>query len=149
MFKISPAPLESVDFKKNLHALQAGAYSSFEGWVRDDNNGKAVVALEYEAYEALCQNEARKIFTETFEKFDILAAGCIHRSGKLQVGEMAVWIGVTAKHRDESFKACRYLIDEIKARLPIWKKEYYADGNSGWVACRHCAEPKLEENDKE
>ena len=70
---------------------------------------------------------------EAKKQFDILEARIVHRIGHLNVGDMAVWIGVTAPHRDQAFKACRFLIDEIKKRLPIWKKEIYLNGDSGWV----------------
>ena len=65
------------------------------------------------------------------EKFPHLQACCVHRSGLLEIGDCAVWVGVAAPHRDEAFKACRYIIDQIKLRLPIWKKEHYVDGDSG------------------
>ena len=67
------------------------------------------------------------------------AGRCVHRVGLLELGECAVWIGVASPHRDEAFKACRYIIDEIKVRLPIWKKEHYVNGDSGWVNCERCA----------
>jgi molybdopterin synthase catalytic subunit len=63
----------------------------------------------------------------------------MHRIGALAVGELAVWVGVSAAHRDEAFRACRYIIDEVKHRLPIWKKEHYLNGDSGWVNCERCA----------
>ena len=133
MFKLSSAPLENIDLRKGLQSKGAGAFNCFEGWVRDHNEGKKVLALEYQAYEALCQKEAQKILQEVSEQFGVIAANCYHRQGKLSIGEMAVWVGVTAKHRDDSFKACRYIIDQIKTRLPIWKKEYYENGEIAWV----------------
>ena len=139
MFQITSTPLEQINLREGLTAGSAGALSSFEGWVRNHNEGKKVSALEYEAYESLCTAEAAKIFQEVHEQFDCVAAKCFHRVGKLNVGDMAVWVGVTAAHRDASFKACRYIIDQIKTRLPIWKKEYYEQGDSGWVACEECA----------
>ena len=135
MFQISHTPLEDLDLRKHLTSEHAGAFSSFEGCVRNSNEGKIVSALEYEAHEALCQAEAENIFREVYEQFDVLSAQCFHRVGRLNVGEMAVWVGVIAGHREDSFKACRYIIDQVKRRLPIWKKEYYADGHSGWLAC--------------
>lgn len=126
-----------MNLKENLCSSHAGAFCSFEGWVRNHNEGKNVSALEYEAYEPLCQKEAQKIFQEARQRFDTIDMKVVHRVGKLNVGEMAVWVGVTAGHRDDAFKACRYLIDEIKHRLPIWKKEYYTNGDSGWVNCQH------------
>jgi len=73
------------------------------------------------------------------QQFPFLEACCVHRSGVLDIGDCAVWVGVSAPHRDEAFKACRFIIDEIKVRLPIWKKEHYVDGDSGWVNCERCA----------
>ena len=73
------------------------------------------------------------------QRFPYLEARCVHRIGLLEIGECAVWVGVAAKHRDEAFMACRYIIDEIKHRLPIWKKEHYVNGDSGWVNCERCA----------
>ncbi len=116
-----------------MSSPQAGAFVSFEGWVRNHHQGKKVVALEYEAHQKLCLTEANKILAEMKKQFDVLDARIVHRIGRLKVGEVAVWIGVTASHRDQAFKACRFLIDEIKQRLPIWKKEIYANGDSGWV----------------
>ena len=113
----------------------AGGYSSFEGWVRNHNDGRGVVRLEYEGYEALGIKEGDRIVTEAFERFAIAKAHCVHRLGVLEIGELAVWVGVTAAHRDAAFAACRYIIDEVKARVPIWKKEHYAEGDSGWINC--------------
>jgi len=69
----------------------------------------------------------------------VARACCAHRVGTLAIGELAVWVGVSAPHRGEAFDACRYIIDEVKHRVPIWKKEYYQDGDSGWVNCERCA----------
>jgi molybdopterin synthase catalytic subunit len=135
MFKITDRPLEQIDLREGLSSDHAGALSSFEGRVRKQNEGKIVSFLEYEAHEALCQTEAENIFRETYEQFDIISANCFHRVGRLNIGDMAIWVGVIAEHRDESFKACRYIIDQAKRRLPIWKKEHYENGDSGWLAC--------------
>jgi sulfur-carrier protein adenylyltransferase/sulfurtransferase len=72
-------------------------------------------------------------------RFGVEHAACVHRVGDLQLGEMAVWVGVSARHRGEAFLACRYIIDEVKHRVPIWKKEHYRNGDSGWVNCERCA----------
>ena len=133
MFYLSSSPLENFNLKQNFKSNQAGAFVSFEGLVRDHNDGQKVVALEYEAFEPLCQIEAERIFIEAREQFNVIEVKCFHRIGKLTVGEMAVWVGVIASHRDDAFNACRYIIDQVKQRLPIWKKEYYQNGDSGWV----------------
>lgn len=116
-----------------------GGYAAFEGWVRNHNEGRQVRRLEYEAYEALAVKEGERIVREAIQKFGIARARCVHRVGELQIGEMAVWVGASAPHRDEAFSACRYIIDEVKSRIPIWKKEHYVSGDSGWVNCERCA----------
>ena len=136
MFKLSSSPLEIFSFIDQLRDARAGAFVSFEGWARDHNDGKSVAALEYEALVPLCEAEAARILNEAKEKFEVLRAVCLHRTGRLQIGDMAVWVGVTASHRDAAFKACRYIIDEIKNRLPIWKKEFYKDGDTQWINCQ-------------
>jgi sulfur-carrier protein adenylyltransferase/sulfurtransferase len=116
-----------------------GGYASFEGWVRDHNEGQQVRHLEYEAFELLAGKEGERILAEAVERFGVEHAACVHRVGDLQLGEMAVWVGVSARHRQEAFLACRYIIDEVKHRVPIWKKEHYVNGDSGWVNCERCA----------
>ena len=134
-FQLSSTPLKDTDLRRGFTSPQAGAFNCFEGRARDHSGGKSVTALEYEAHEPLCRKEAKKMFQEAKRKFNIIDVKAAHRIGRLKVGETAVWVGVLAAHRDDSFQACRYIIDEIKSRLPIWKKEYYADGDSGWVGC--------------
>lgn len=114
---------------------RAGASVCFEGWVRDHNDGEAVNALEYEAYSPIANREGEQIMAEAVDRFEIFAAVAEHRVGALQVGDCAVWVGVSAAHRGAAFDACRYIIDQIKQRVPIWKKEHYASGHSGWVNC--------------
>ncbi|HYP79072.1 MAG TPA: molybdenum cofactor biosynthesis protein MoaE, partial [Steroidobacteraceae bacterium] len=95
--------------------------------------------LEYEAFEALGIREGERIMAEAAQRFGVTQALCVHRVGDLQLGDIAVWVGVAAAHRDEAFKACRFIIDEVKHRVPIWKKEHYVSGDSGWVNCERCA----------
>ena len=140
MIEISSSPISPSDLQASLTDPAAGGYCAFEGWVRNENEGHTVERLEYEAYEPLAIVEGEKVLAEARERFGILGARCVHRVGMLELGDCAVWIGVASKHRDEAFKACRYIIDEIKVRLPIWKKEHYIDGNSGWVNCERCAQ---------
>ena len=116
-----------------------GGYAAFEGWVRDLNDGQRVEHLEYEAFEPLGLSEGERIIAEACERFGVTRAACVHRLGDLAIGDMAVWVGVSAPHRDEAFRACRFIIDEVKHRVPIWKKEHYVDGDSGWVNCERCA----------
>jgi molybdopterin synthase catalytic subunit len=112
---------------------RAGACASFEGWVRNSNDGRAVQGLTYEAYTALAESEGSKILDEACARFAILDAACVHRIGALALGDLAVWVGVSAGHRDAAFAACRWIIDEVKSRVPIWKHEHYADGDADWL----------------
>jgi molybdopterin synthase catalytic subunit len=134
-FRMSAETLAPAELKVQLAAETAGACVCFEGWVRNHNDGEAVVALEYESHEPVAVKEGDKILAEALERFDIVAARCVHRVGLLQLGDCAVWVGVSAAHRAAAFDACRFIIDEIKRRVPIWKKEHYRDGHSGWVNC--------------
>lgn len=134
-FRVSSSPLDPVALKQALANAQAGACVTFEGWVRDHNEGQAVRSLEYEAYAPLAEKEGERILAEARAKFAIEAAAGVHRVGHLQLGDVAVWVGVIARHRGAAFDACRYIIDEAKARLPIWKKEHYATGVTAWINC--------------
>jgi len=134
-FTITPHAIDPEALKSVLEAAGAGACVTFEGWVRDHNDGAAVVALEYEAHSAIAEQEGAKIVREALERFAITTARCEHRVGKLAIGDCAVWVGVSSAHRGAAFDACRYIIDEVKQRVPIWKKEHYRSGESGWVNC--------------
>jgi len=133
MFKISSAPFDPASLQRVLAEARAGACVTFEGWVRNHNEGQAVQSLEYEAYAPLAVKEGERILAEAREKYALLGAVCVHRVGHLRLGDLAVWVGVTAEHRGAAFDACRYIIDEAKARVPIWKKEHYATGSSAWI----------------
>jgi molybdopterin synthase catalytic subunit len=139
MMRISSRVIRPDELRAQLSDPRAGAYAAFEGWIRNENEGHDVLRLEYESYEPLAVKEGERVLRETAEKFPILKSRCVHRVGMLELGECAVWVGVAAPHRDEAFAACRYIIDQVKLRLPIWKKEHYADGHSGWVNCERCA----------
>jgi molybdopterin synthase catalytic subunit len=133
-FALSSAPLDPAALARDTHRSAAGALVTFEGWIRDHNEGRGVTALEYEAYGPLAQAEGERIALAAEERFDVEAVRCVHRVGRLVVGEIAVWVGASAAHREAAFGACSYVIDEVKARVPIWKKEHYADGSSKWTA---------------
>ncbi|HWA09899.1 MAG TPA: molybdenum cofactor biosynthesis protein MoaE [Opitutaceae bacterium] len=133
MFRISPEPLDPVALQRQLRDLRAGACATFEGWVRNRNDGQAVLALDYEAYGPLAGKEGARILDEARGKFSVLHILAVHRVGSLALGDLAVWVGVAAEHRGDAFGACRYVIDETKARVPIWKKEHYAAGASAWI----------------
>ncbi len=139
-FALTTAPIDSAQLEAGLADPRAGALATFSGWVRNHNEGRQVKALDYEAYEALALSEGERILAEAIEKFGLHGASCVHRTGSLQIGAMAVWVGATASHRDAAFRATRFIIDEIKTRLPIWKREHYEDGSLAWVNCQRCAD---------
>jgi adenylyltransferase/sulfurtransferase len=140
-FSFTREKIDEAALRTQLLDPTAGGYASFEGWVRNHNEGFAVRHLEYEAFEPLAIKEGECIVAEAIKRFGVEHAACVHRIGNLAIGEMAVWVGVSARHRAEAFAACRYIIDEVKHRVPIWKKEHYENGDSGWVNCERCAAP--------
>jgi molybdopterin/thiamine biosynthesis adenylyltransferase/molybdopterin synthase catalytic subunit/rhodanese-related sulfurtransferase len=143
-FRFSTTTLDTAALRDSLADPGCGGYASFEGWVRNYNDGRAVERLDYEAYAELGIREGERIVAAAIERFGVHRALCVHRLGALGLGELAVWVGVSAAHRGEAFAACRYIIDEVKHRVPIWKKEFYRDGDSGWVNCERCAAPVTE-----
>ncbi len=113
----------------------AGGYVVFEGRVRNQNEGRDVRSLEYEAFDELAVKAGCEVLGEALERFAILDVRCIHRTGHLQIGEVAIRVEAASAHRKAAFEACSWIVDEIKQRVPIWKKEHYADGDSGWINC--------------
>jgi len=130
-FEFSRSPVETLALRARLADPACGGYAAFEGWVRDSNEGRRVRGLEYEAFEALALREGERILGEAIDRFQVARAACVHRLGELGIGELAVWVGVSAPHRDEAFEAAKWCIDTLKATVPIWKKEEWA-GGSGW-----------------
>jgi molybdopterin synthase catalytic subunit len=110
-----------------------GAFVEFVGRVRNTNDGRAVLSLEYEAFDELAVQEGTRIITDAIARFSVEDAACEHRVGHLGLGDAAVRVEVAAAHRQEAFEACRWIVDEIKARVPIWKREHYADGSTEWL----------------
>ncbi|HVC02006.1 MAG TPA: molybdenum cofactor biosynthesis protein MoaE [Steroidobacteraceae bacterium] len=138
-FRFTASAIDTESARRELLDGGAGGYVSFEGWVRDHNEGLAVRRLEYEAFVDLAVKEGERILAEAMRRSPVRRAMCVHRVGGLAIGDLAVWVGVSAVHRGEAFDACRYIIDEVKHRVPIWKKEHYVNGDSGWVNCERCA----------
>lgn len=134
MFILQENPIDPLQTRNMCRNPANGAMVSFEGMVRaDKTKNKSVSELLYIAEGTSVLQEGEKIIKEALSVFAITEAVCIQRIGKLKTTEIAVWIGVWAPHRDEAFKGCRYIIEEIKKRLLIWKKEFYADGSSQWI----------------
>ena len=132
-FSISTAPIDVEALRRGLEAQGAGAMVCFEGRVRNSNEGRAVDGLSYEAYVDLAEAEGARIVEEARTRFAIEHVVCVHRVGDLALGEVAVWTGISAGHRAAAFDACRHVIDEVKARVPIWKREHYVDAPSEWL----------------
>jgi molybdopterin synthase catalytic subunit len=149
-FRFTQSAIDTEAARRELSDLGAGGYVSFEGWVRNFNEGREVTRLAYEAFQDLAVKEGERILAEAAARYPVKRALCIHRIGALALGEIAVWVGVSSAHRGEAFDACRFIIDEVKHRVPIWKKEYYRNGDSGWVNCERCAAaPQAHRHDHE
>ena len=130
-FKAEKLVLEScLDF---ISVPEAGGQCLFIGNVRINNNNKQVKALEYEGYSAMALKEMYRIGEEAMKKWPLCRIAIHHRYGILSIGDTAVIIAVSSKHRLESFEACQFIIDTLKQRVPIWKKEIYEDGNE-WLS---------------
>lgn len=114
-----------------------GGYASFEGIIRRDNRNKSVIGIDYECYAALANKELRQILVEAQEEFNLGFAEVVHRTGFVNVGETAVFIQTMARHRHPAIAGCEYIIDQLKKRVPIWKKELYEDGTHDWPVCQH------------
>ena len=125
----------AIDLASLLAQVQApdrGGIASFLGLVRDHHEGRGVLRLDYSAYGPMAEAECGRIAAEAETRWGA-AVALRHRVGALQVGDVAVAVAAATGHRDEAFAACRYVIEEVKRRVPIWKREYYADGTVGWV----------------
>jgi molybdopterin synthase catalytic subunit len=121
----------------------AGATTCFLGTVRNVNDARSVTGIEYSAYEEMAQRELRAIVDEAATRFDAVEPAIVaeHRLGELSLGDISVAIVVSHAHRGPALDACRYVIEEIKKRVPIWKCEHYADGSRAWVDPRHAGSP--------
>jgi molybdopterin converting factor subunit 1 len=128
IFRITHDPISASDVARQLRASEDGAVVIFEGVVRNHSHGRATLHLEYEAYEPLAIRKMEEIGREAKQKFPIDGLGMVHRLGRLEIGETSVAIVVTSAHRRAAFEACQYAIDRLKHVVPIWKKEYFADG---------------------
>jgi molybdopterin/thiamine biosynthesis adenylyltransferase/molybdopterin synthase catalytic subunit/rhodanese-related sulfurtransferase len=135
MFELTDKTIDSAALRARLERPEAGACVVFEGWVRNHHAGRPVTRLEYEAFDELARLEGAAITAEAEKDHAGCTVLCVHRTGALAVGELAVWIGVASPHRHAAFLACRQVIEEIKRRLPVWKKEHHPDGAAEWVNC--------------
>jgi len=139
MFQLFEESLEEIVTKKSGPSEDSGAVVTFEGRVRNVNDGKKVLRLEYQSYQEMAVMEGEQIISEARHKFPSLNdCYCVHRTGTLEIGDLAVWVICSSRHRREAFEACQFVIDEVKKRVPIWKNEHYQDGTREWVACHRC-----------
>jgi molybdopterin synthase catalytic subunit len=133
IFEITREPIDKLGLERRLLTGAAGAVVTFDGVVRDNNQGRRVVSLQYEAYEPMAVKEMRRLGAEVRERWpEVERIGVIHRFGELKISESSVVIVVTSAHRRVAFEACRYAIDRLKQTVPIWKKEIFEDGEE-WV----------------
>lgn len=136
MVSITPTPIDVPPILASVHTLHSGAIDCFIGTVRNHAHGKRVKALEYSAYIEMGEKLMRQIEEEMRARWMLHNIALVHRVGFLEVGDVAVVTAVSSSHRAEAFEACRYAIDRIKADVPIWKKEFFEEGQS-WVVGQH------------
>ncbi len=135
MIKITEKPIDIQKVIDTASSLSAGAVNVFIGTVRNTAHNKNVVWLEYEAYESMAVAEIRKIIDEASKRWPLQGWAVSHRIGTLRPGEVAVAIAVSSPHRKDSFEACQFIIDTLKEKAPIWKKEIFEDGEE-WISAQ-------------
>jgi molybdopterin synthase catalytic subunit len=136
---LTDTPLDVARLIAEVTAADRGGIAAFVGTVRDHHQGRPVRELEYTAYGAMAEAECGRIVEETEHRWPVRVA-LRHRLGLLAIGDAAVAIAVAGAHRDEAFAACRHVIEELKRRVPIWKRERYADGTVEWVGAGQAAD---------
>jgi molybdopterin synthase catalytic subunit len=129
---LSTTPIDLRALLAGVESPTHGGIASFLGQVRDHHDGRTVRGLEYSAYGPMAEMECAAIVAEAEARWPVRVA-LAHRVGELEIGDTAVAVAAAGAHRDEAFAACRYVIEEVKRRVPIWKKEFYQDGAVGWV----------------
>ncbi len=132
-FELTTEPLDVGAIARRVVPPECGATVTLDGYVRRFTKGRETLYLVYEAYEPMALSEMEKLVGAAREQFEIAHVGIVHRLGKLEIGETSVVISVGAPHRRAAFEACEWLIKELKRTVPIWKKEVYADENTGGV----------------
>jgi len=131
--KITTEPLSVQALNDLVKRASDGAVVTFDGIVRDNFDGRSVRALEYEAYAEMAEKKMAEIGTEVQRKFEVGEIAIVHRLGHLEIGESSIVIAVAAPHRHAAFEACAYAMDRVKEDVPVWKKEFFADGDAHWV----------------
>jgi molybdopterin synthase catalytic subunit len=128
IYQLVRGPIEIASLVQHVRAPEDGAIVTFDGFVRNQSHNRATLHLDYEAYESMAVVKMREIGEQLHEKYRIHRVAMAHRLGRLEIGETSVFIAVSAPHRAAAFDACRFAIDTLKRTVPIWKKEYFADG---------------------
>ena len=128
MYRITPEPIDLNEVHAAVSDPEAGGIAIFLGTVRRSNIGREVRFLEYEAYPEMARKKLAEIGEDARTKWPIQRIALIHRTGRLAIGEVSVAVAVSTPHRADAFAACRYLIDQIKAVVPVWKKEFFVGG---------------------
>ncbi|HEU4951989.1 MAG TPA: molybdenum cofactor biosynthesis protein MoaE [Holophagaceae bacterium] len=135
--RVQDTPLDAAALAARLTDPRAGALVVFEGRARDHHEGRPVLKLSYEAYAPMAEKELERLRQQAFERFGLLGCAVHHRVGEVPLTEAAVVVATASVHRAEAFQAAAWVMDEIKARVPIWKRETYRDGSEAWVECQH------------
>lgn len=133
MFCVTTEPLDVQQVHDLVKRPTDGAVVTFDGIVRNNFDGRQVRYLEYEAYAAMAEKKMAGIAAEVQAKFAVGDVAMVHRIGRLEIGESSILIAVAAPHRQPAFEACAYAMDRVKQDVPVWKKEFFADGESHWV----------------
>ena len=126
--EITRAVIPNAEIAAQVRTDGDGAVAAFDGCVRNQSHGRATLYLEYEAYEAMALAKMREIAAHIHANYAIRKVAMVHRLGRLEIGETSIFIAVSAAHRAAAFDACRYAIETLKKTVPIWKKEFFADG---------------------
>lgn len=129
---LTDAAIDPAALVRDVQSPERGGVVSFAGVVRNHHAGRQVTRLEYSAYGAMAEAECARIVAEAEDRWPV-AVAMAHRIGTVEIGENAVVVVAAAAHRGDAFEACRHVIDAVKSRVPIWKREYYADGSIAWV----------------
>jgi len=130
---ISAAPIDAAALVRNVSGPGEGAVLLFLGTVRDHNRDRRVERLDYEAFAPMARKELVAICQEAAGSFDLAGVSAVHRTGRLVPGEASLGVAVAAAHRDAAYRGSRWIVEEIKRRLPVWKREAYADGTEAWL----------------
>jgi len=133
MIEITDQPIDVQKIIAAASNKEAGAVNTFIGTVRNNTLGKKVLRLEYEAYEPMAISEIQKLIDQASEKWKLTGSAVSHRVGTLLPGDIAVIVAVATPHRKDSFSACQFIIDSLKQTVPIWKREFFEDGDE-WVS---------------